>query len=197
MKKSHVQTEVSEAPPDPALAAEAAAEAEPLVPVEPATLNREQLEELKQRAAKADEHWERLLRTTADFDNFKKRAAREKQDAIKFANESLLQKLVPLLDNLDMALTATKASQAADVQSLQAGVKMIQQQLRQVLSEAGLEEVDATGQAFDPNLHEAVSQQETSEVPEGQVVQQLRKGYKLRERLLRPASVVVATAPHA
>jgi molecular chaperone GrpE len=139
-----------------------------------------------------------LLRTTADFDNFKKRAAREKQDAIKFANEILLQKLIPVLDNFDMALAAAQSSGKADaVQSLQTGVNMIYQQLRSALTEAGLEEVDAADKPFDPNLHEAVSQKETSEVPEGQVVQQLRKGYKFRERLLRPASVVVAKHPGA
>jgi molecular chaperone GrpE len=74
---------------------------------------------------------------------------------------------------------------------------MIQQQLRNALKETGLEEVNALGQPFDPNLHQAVSQQETREVPEGQVVQQLRKGYRLRERLLRPASVIVARQPPA
>jgi molecular chaperone GrpE len=169
--------------------------AEPLVPVEPATVTPEQLNELKERAAKADENWDRLLRTTADFDNFKKRAAREKQDAIKFANENVLQKLIPVLDSLDMALTAAQASQPEGGQSLQAGFSMIGQQLKKVMAEAGLEEVDATGKPFDPNLHEAVSQQETAEVPEGHVVQQLRKGYKLRERLLRPASVVVSKHP--
>src|SRR6516164_9863672 len=82
--------------------------AETLATVAPAELTREQLDELKARAAKADEHWDRLLRTTADFDNFKKRAAREKQEAIKFANEGLLQKLVPLLDNFEMALAASQ-----------------------------------------------------------------------------------------
>jgi molecular chaperone GrpE len=157
----------------------------------------EQLEELQTRAAKADEHWERLLRTTADFDNFKKRAARERQEAIKFANESLLGKLIPLLDNFEMAQAAAQASPTADAKSLSDGVAMIYQQLRQVLNEAGLEEVDATGKVFDPNLHEAVSQQESSEVPEGQVLQQLRRGYKFRERLLRPATVIVAKQPAA
>ena len=72
---------------------------------------------------------------------------------------------------------------------------MISQQLKNVLAEAGLEEVDATGKPFDPNLHEAVSQRETTEAPEGQVIQQLRKGYKLRDRLLRPATVVLAKQP--
>ena len=180
---------------NPAPPAEPGGGAEPLVPVEPSTLTAGQLGELKERAAKADDNWERLLRTTADFDNFKKRAAREKQDAIKFANEGLLQKLIPVLDNFDMALAAAQNAGGSAPQSLQTGVSMIHQLLRSVLTEAGLEEVNAEGVTFDPNLHEAVSQKETTEAPEGQVVQQLRKGYKLRERLLRPATVVVAKQP--
>jgi molecular chaperone GrpE len=171
---------------------------EPLITLEPGTVTPEQLTELKERAAKADEHWDRLLRTTADFDNFKKRAAREKQDAIKFANESVFQKLIPVLDNFDMALAAAQTTAKDEaVQSLQTGVNMIYQQLKTALTDAGLEELDATGKPFDPNLHEAVSQKETDEVPEGQVIQQLRKGYKFRERLLRPATVVVAKHPAA
>ena len=138
-----------------------------------------------------------MLRTTADFDNFKKRAAREKQEAIKYANESLLEKLVPVLEHLDMALAAAQAAGPEAGQSLQAGVSMICQQFRHVLAEAGLEELDALGKLFDPHVHEAISQQETLDVPEGQVVQQLRKGYKFRDRLLRPASVVVAKQPVA
>jgi molecular chaperone GrpE len=169
--------------------------AEPLAPVDVTTITPEQLEELKALAEKANDNWERLVRTSADFDNFKKRAAREKQDAIRYANEGLLEKLVPVLDNFDAALSAAQTSSADGAQSLQTGVAMIFQQLKKVLTESGLEEVDATGQAFDPNLHEAVSQQESKDVPEGNVLQQLRKGYKLRDRLLRPATVVVAKKP--
>jgi molecular chaperone GrpE len=165
------------------------------LPVGSATLTPEQLEELKTRAAKADEFWDRLLRTTADFDNFKKRAARERQDAVKFGNEALMQKLIPVLDHFEMAETAAQAAQGDALQSLQAGITMTHQQLKSVLTEAGLEEVDASGKPFDPNLHEAVSQQETGDVPEGHVAQQLRKGYRLRERLLRPAAVIVAKKP--
>jgi molecular chaperone GrpE len=165
--------------------------------VELVPLTSEQLEELKEKAAKADEHWQRLLRTSADFDNFKKRAAREKQDAIKFANEGLLQKLIPVLDNFDMALSAAQAAQGDSAESLQTGISMIYQQLKNAASEAGLEEVDAVGKVFDPNFHEAVSQKESADIPEGNVLQQLRKGYKLRERLLRPASVIVARKPAA
>jgi len=155
----------------------------------------EQLEELKSLAAKADDNWQRLLRTTADFDNYKKRAIREKQEAIKYANEGLLQKVLPVLDNFEMALAATLNSSAEGIKPLQEGVAMIHSQLKNVLAEAGLEEINATGQSFDPNFHEAVSQQESAEVAEGQVLQQLRKGYKFRDRLLRPATVVVAKKP--
>jgi len=174
----------------------AAASAEPLLPAEPPALSPAEIEDLKARAAKADDSWDRLLRTTADFDNFKKRAAREKQDAIKFANESLLQKFIPILDNFDMAFAAVQNDQG-DQSSLRTGINMVLQQFKSALLEAGLEEVDALGKPFDPNLHEAVSEQETGEFPEGHVAQQLRKGYKYRERLLRPATVVVAKKPSA
>lgn len=163
--------------------------------IDAASVTPEQFEELKARAAKADESWERLLRTTADFDNFKKRASRERTEAIQFANASLIQKLLPVLDSFEMALAAAQTAKDEKSSSLQAGIVMVQSQLRSALLEAGLEEIDAAGKAFDPALHEAVSQQETADVPEGQVVQQIRKGYKLRERLLRPAAVVVAKKP--
>jgi molecular chaperone GrpE len=164
----------------------------------PKILSPEEIAELKEKALKSDEHWERLLRTTSDFENFKKRAAREKLDAIKFANESLLEKLIPVIDNFEAALAATESAQASQSNdSLKTGVKMIHSQLKSVLTDAGIQEIDAQGQKFDPNLHEAVSQKETTEVPDGNVVQQLRKGYKFRERLVRPATVVVAKKPGA
>jgi len=164
-------------------------------PVIEALSSTEEIAELKAQAAKAKETYDQLLRTAADFENFRKRAARERQDAVKFANESLLQKLIPVIDNFEMAIAAAAATQEGSAQSLQTGVNMILSQLRSTLMEAGLEEIDATGKPFDPNFHEAVSQQETSDVPEGHVVQQLRKGYRLRERLLRPATVIVARKP--
>lgn len=169
-----------------------AAESEPVVAV---PLSPEQIEELKERAAKADENWDRLLRTTADFDNFKKRAARERGEAIQYANVALIQKLLPILDHFEMAQAAAQNSKDEKSSSLQSGVAMIQKQLKDVLVEAGLEEIDAMGKPFDPTLHEAISQQETADVPEGNVAQQVRKGYKLRDRLLRPATVIVAKKP--
>ena len=166
-------------------------------PVEIVALSPGQIEELKTRAAKADENWERLLRTTADFDNFKKRAAREKIEAAHYASASLLQKLLPVLDNFEMALTAAQTAQGDKLASLQSGVAMIQQQLKSALAETGLEEIDAAGKPFDPAFHEAVSQQESADVPEDHVLQQLRKGYKFKDRLLRAATVIVAKKPDA
>jgi len=159
----------------------------------PAPPTPEQVEEWKEQAAKADEHWQRFLREAADFENYKKRAARERQDAVAYANESVFQKLIPVLDNFDMALAAAGSDAAA--KSMRTGVSMIASQLKKVLADAGLEEIDATGAKFDPNLHEAVSELATKDVPEGSVAQQIRKGYKFRNRLLRPAGVVVARKP--
>jgi molecular chaperone GrpE len=174
---------------------EEAENAEPVAAMDAASVTPEQFEELKARAAKADENWDRLLRTTADFDNFKKRAARERTDAIQFANAGLIQKLLPILDNFEMALAASQTTKDEKSSSLQAGIVMVLSQLKSLLLEAGVEEIDAAGKPFDPTLHEAVSQQESADAPEGQVLQQIRKGYKLRERLLRAASVVVAKRP--
>jgi molecular chaperone GrpE len=184
--KPHAVAQAPAAAPNPA---------EVLAPVTQPPLTAEQIEDLKDRAAKADENWERLLRTAADFENFKKRAARERHEAVKFANEALIQKLIPVLDSFDMALASPKNPTDEGMKSLHAGITLIYQQLRAALKNAGLEEVDATGKPFDPTVHEAVAQRETSEVAADYVLQQIRKGYKLHGRLLRPASAVVAKAP--
>lgn len=157
----------------------------------------EELAALREKAGQVDALKDRLLRGVADLENFRKRAARERQEAVQFANQSLLERLIPALDNLDMALTAVGSAQGASVDSLKTGVEMVLVQLRSVLKDAGLEEISAVGQPFDPTWHEAVSEQETKDVPEGQVLQQLRKGYRLQQRLLRPANVVVARQPKA
>jgi len=191
MKKSESNTNKNEsaAPAAAGLAEAAAPVASGLTP--------EQIEDLKSRAARADENWDRLLRTTADFENFKKRAARERIETAQFAAAALIEKLLPVLDHFEMAQAAAQNAGDDKLSSLQAGVAMIQQQLKTFLTEAGVEEIDAAGKPFDPALHEAVSQRETAEMPEGHVFQQLRKGYKLRDRLLRPATVIVAKKPAA
>ena len=153
--------------------------------------------QLREEAAKAREYWDRLLRMTADLENFKKRAARERQDIQRYANESLLEQLLPVVDNFEAAAAAARNADAVGIESLQKGVEMILSQLKGVLRENGLEEIDAQGKPFDPNLHEAMAQEPSDSVPEEHVLRQVRKGYKLRDRLLRPASVVVARPPAA
>jgi molecular chaperone GrpE len=130
------------------------------------------------------------MRTQADFENFRKRAAREKEDAVKYSNSSLLDRLIPVIDNFELGLSAAKADSGAG--SILAGMEMVGKQLVEFLSDNGVTVIDATGQPFDPNLHEAIAQEPSDEVPEGTVIRQIRKGYKLRDRLLRPANVVVS-----
>ena len=155
-----------------------------------------ELKQLREQAAKAQENWDRFVRLNADFDNFKKRAAKDRLDAIKYANEALIEKLLPVMDNFESALAVGASNDSATLKSLVAGVKMIASQLKGVLVESGLEEIEATGKAFDPSVHEALSQQPSSDVPEGHVLQLVRRGYRLKERLVRPAAVVVATKPN-
>ncbi len=133
------------------------------------------------------------LRTQADLDNYRKRAVREREDSVRYANASLLEKLLPILDNFDLGLDA--ARQAGDAGGILAGMAMVQKQLHDFLREQGVEVIDAVGTAFDPNLHEAIGQEISADVPEGSVARQLRRGYKLRERLLRPATVIVSQGP--
>lgn len=178
--------------PSPANPTETGGSFEADAPLETGEWTEEQIAELQTQANKAAENWDKYVRLNADFDNFKKRAARERQEAIRYANEGLLEKLIPVLDNFEMAMQAANGAQAGNADALKQGVNMIHSQLKNAIGEAGLEEIKAEGQKFDPNIHEAVSQQETKDVPEGHVLQQLRKGYKLRDRLVRPATVIVA-----
>ena len=130
------------------------------------------------------------LRSQADFENFRKRAAREKEDAVKYANASFLERLIPILDNFELGLNA--ARNGVENSPILAGMDMVAKQLNDFLLSNGVEPVNGEGQPFDPNFHEAVAQEESTTVAEGIIVRQLRKGYKLRERLLRPATVVVS-----
>jgi len=140
---------------------------------------------------KIDELNARILRLTADYDNFRKRALRDKDDVRQYANQDLLEKLLPVLDNFEMAISAVKDADP----SIKDGVQMIYDQLFNVLKDSGMEPIDAIGMQFDPNFHEAISQEESAEVEEGKVIQQVQRGFRLQDRLVRAARVVVAKAP--
>lgn len=135
------------------------------------------------------------LRSQADFENYKKRAAREKDEAIKYANSSLLEKLVAIVDNFELGLEAARAE--GEKSPIFSGMSMVLKQLMDFLTDNGLQPIDAAGQKFDPNLHEAIAHEPSDEFPEGIVVRQTRRGYRLKDRLLRPSSVVVSSGPPA
>jgi len=133
------------------------------------------------------------LRSQADFENYKKRSAREKEEAIKYANSSLLEKLIAIVDNFELGLEAARAE--GEKSPVFSGMSMVLKQLMDFLTDNGLLSIDATGQKFDPNLHEAIAHEPSKEFPEGVVLRQTRRGYRMKDRLLRPSSVVVSSGP--
>ena len=145
-------------------------------------------EELEADVAK----WKELsLRTAAEMDNLRKRTAREREEAIRYANQRLLEELLPVIDNFDMGMQAASQDTSS---MIYIGMDMVRRQLNEFLSAQGVEEI-ATSGWFDPNLHEAVAQEDCAQGDEGRILRVTRKGYKLRDRLLRPASVVVSKLP--
>jgi molecular chaperone GrpE len=145
---------------------------------------------LEAARAEAQKNRDQLLRVAADFDNYKKRSRRELGDAVKVAREELLRDLLPVFDNLERA--SAHAGTATDTKALADGISMVQRQFLDVLGKLGIERVQATGQPFDPAVHEAVQHLETDEFPPGVVAAELQAGYRTGERVLRPALVVVA-----
>jgi molecular chaperone GrpE len=135
------------------------------------------------------------LRSQADFENYKKRAAREKEEAIKYANSALLERLIPIVDNFELGLEAARGE--GENSPVFSGMSMVLRQLMDFLTEHGLQPIDATGQKFDPNLHEAIAREPSEKFPEGVVIRQTRRGYRMKDRLLRPSSVVVASGAAA
>ncbi len=136
---------------------------------------------------------DQLLRTAADFDNFRKRSRREIIDADRRGREELLRDLLPIFDNLERA--AAHTGSATDVQSLADGIEMVMRQFSDTLGKLGIERIESVGKPFDPALHEAIQHMETVEHPPGSVAAEVQAGYRMGERLVRPAMVVVAKAP--
>jgi len=134
------------------------------------------------------------LRSQADFENYKKRSTREKEEAIKYANSALLERLVSILDNFELGLAAAK-EQGEQQSPIYSGMILVQKQLNDLLVENGLQPIEADGKKFDPNLHEAIAHEPSDQVPDAIVLRQTRRGYRFKDRLLRPAKVVVSSGP--
>jgi molecular chaperone GrpE len=133
------------------------------------------------------------MRSQADFENYKKRAAREKEEGIRYANKDLLERLVAIIDNFEKGLEAARGEN--EKSPIVSGMNLVLKQLQDFLTESGLQPIEAVGKKFDPNLHEAIAHEPSDKVPDGNVIRQTRRGYKFKDRLLRPSSVVVSSGP--
>ncbi|MDF1740309.1 MAG: nucleotide exchange factor GrpE [Verrucomicrobiales bacterium] len=158
----------------------------------------EEVESVEPEALSVDEQvnkWKDVAaRSQADLDNFRKRMAREKSEAIQYANRSLLEQLLPIIDNFEMGLKAATASEG-DSSVILTGMSMVFKQINDFLTEQGVEVIESDGKAFDPNVHEALKQEPSAEVPEGQVIYTMRRGFRMKDRVLRAANVVVSSGP--
>ena len=158
---------------------------------EETTPDDESLVELEKARAEAADNYDRYLRAAAELDNFRKRAVRMRAESREETLRDLLLQIAPLMDNMRRAL----AQEAAEAQSLKQGVELILSQFQTILNGYGLEEIEAAGKPFDPNLHEAMLEVESADCEPGTVLEEMEKGYRLREKVLRPARVVVGKAP--
>ncbi len=129
-------------------------------------------------------------RNQAELENYRKRVAREREEDMKRARAGMLEDLLPVIDNFELGMMEVRKGDPKS--PIVIGMEMIERQLKEFMTTSGVEAVNAPGTKFDPNVHEAVSQEASADVPEGTVIRQVRKGYKLRDRLLRPAMVVVS-----
>lgn len=161
-------------------------------PVDSAEINltKDQLEELSKKASERDEYYNKWLNVHAEFENTKKRLEREKYNHIRFANEDIIARLFPIMDNFDMAFAAME--KAEDKGAMLEGIKLVQKEFHRVLEDSGVKKIETLGKQFDPNIHEAVMAVETEDIPDGEIIEEVRAGYTFNDRLLRAAQVRVA-----
>ena len=152
---------------------------------------KEMEEKLESMGQEVKENYDRFLRVSAEFENYKKRAAREMNDFRKFANESFVKAMLPVVDHLDRAIESSSNDKHADT-SMMEGVDMILKEILKIFEQFNVKPFESLGKTFDPSLHQAVMQEETEVYPENSVVNELQKGYMMHDRLLRPAMVVVS-----
>ncbi|MBO8136726.1 MAG: nucleotide exchange factor GrpE [Desulfotomaculum sp.] len=145
-------------------------------------------QKLSEKEALVEEYYNRMIRIQADFDNFRRRTRQEKEELLKYSREEIIKELLPVLDNFERAL----ASADKPGEEFVSGVKMIYRQLQDILRKEGLEVIPAVGEQFDPNKHEAVMQVDSEEHDENVIVEELRCGYMLKGKVIRPAMVKVA-----
>jgi len=146
---------------------------------------------LESKEEEAKETYDRLLRVSADFENYKKRSTREMEEFRRYANQSLLKEMLSVVDNLELAINSSNDEKETD-KNLIEGLNLTLNEILRVLEKFNVKPIEAQGQTFDPAFHEAVMREETDDFPEKTVISELQKGYLIHDRLLRPAMVVVA-----
>jgi len=157
---------------------------------EPADLTKDELSELKKKAEERDTYFDQLLRTKAEFMNYQKRVVKEHESTAQFAVQNLILDFLLELDNFDRALKL--ADNSKDFDKFVEGIKLIEEQLFKVLGKYGVESIETVGKAFDPNLHEAVMEEENNEMPHHTIVDEFQRGFLLKERVIRPSKVKVS-----
>ena len=153
-------------------------------------LTKEDILELKKKAVERDTYLDQLLRTKAEFMNYQKRMVKESESTSQFAVQSLILDFLPELDNFDRALKLADSSK--DIVKFVEGIKLIEEQLFKVLGKYGVEPIETVGKPFDPNLHEAVMEEENNEMPHHTIIDEFQKGFLLKERVIRPSKVKVS-----
>ncbi len=151
------------------------------------TISKKEYQDIKEKASLAEQRWDELLRLNAEFDNFRKRMGRDKEEFIKYANTDIISDLLGIVDDLERAVET--ASQKQDFPALSKGVEMTLNRMRKVLKDRGVSRVECIGKPFDPTEHEAIMSVNNNEVPEDVVVEELQKGYLYHDRVIRPAKV--------
>ncbi len=149
--------------------------------------------ELETVKLEAKENYDRFLRVTAEFENYKKRSAREMDDFRKYANQSLIKEMLAVVDNLERALNSSNGNSSID-KCMADGVNLTLKEILKVFEKFNVKAIESVGQLFDPNFHQAMMQEETDKYPEKTVITELQKGYMIHDRLLRPSMVVVAAS---
>ena len=157
------------------------------------TIPLKEYQQLAESGAKAEQYFDNLLRLQAEFENYKKRSSKEKEQYLKFATEGLIYELIGVLDNFERAFDS--AHKMNDFKSLHQGVEMILKQIHALLKKNGVKKIDCLGKPFDPTTQEAIAHAETNEHPENTVIEEVQKGYLLGEKIIRPAVVKVSRKP--
>ncbi len=169
---------------------EASTENDELEPAEEERIEYVEKSKYEEVQSKADENYQKFLRAQADLDNFRRRTRTEREEAAKYASLGLIDQLLPVVDNFERALASSQTNQ--DFDSLAKGIDMVFRQMSQTLEQQGLKSIEVVGKPFNPEFHQAIMQVESDEFEEGMVVEEVQKGYFLKDKVLRPAMVKVS-----